>query len=351
VESYRAALGEITAHDPLLKSRLHRKAGRCRQIQRQYEAAAKAYDAAEAALGPTATVERHREWLSLQAARLSLLYWHGPVTAMTELLEATGPVLERYGTRDQRANFFVAQGRVRLRRDRFVVSDETLEWMKRAVAANRRAGAPPRLELAGGPVEAEFQLGFCYLWRGELARADELMRSALASAERTGDVTLQARCMTYLTLALRKRGEAVEETRASALRSLKVAERAKMLEYVAMAKANLAWVAWRQGDLSQAERSAEAALIQWADIPVFRHQYAFSWAAVWPLIGLTLARGQTARSVEHAAVLVDPALQPPPAELGVLIGEALREKARGSLDGAVARLKRAAGMAKPLGYL
>src|SRR5436305_1206896 len=76
-----------------------------------------------------------------------------------------------------------------------------------------------------------FALAFPLLWHGDLDEAEEHMKAALALTERTGDVSLQARCLTYLTILYRKRGQ-VEEARRSATRSLAVALAADMPEYV-----------------------------------------------------------------------------------------------------------------------
>ena len=57
--------------------------------------------------------------------------------------------------------------------------------------------------------------------------------------ERAGDVVLQSRCLTYLTIVARKR-RLDDLGRQFAERSLAVAQAAGMVEYVAVAKANFA---------------------------------------------------------------------------------------------------------------
>ena len=67
---------------------------------------------------------------------------------------------------------------------------------------------------------------------------------AFRMAERTGDLVLQARCFTYGAVAYRRLGD-VLRCRMEAEKTLVLAAELKMVEYVAMAKASLAWVAWR----------------------------------------------------------------------------------------------------------
>ena len=83
-----------------------------------------------------------------------------------------------------------------------------------------------------------------------LAQAEFL---ATRVAEQTGDLVHQTRCTTYLAVIDRFRGE-VEAARAYAQAALHAAETVEMIEYVAMASANLGWVAWREAKRGQIER-------------------------------------------------------------------------------------------------
>jgi len=70
-----------------------------------------------------------------------------------------------------------------------------------------------------------------------------------------------------------------------------------------MAKANLAWAAWREGKLLEAQTNGLAALDLWRPLQVI---YMFQWAALWPLIGVALAHDQLREAVDHARPLLAP---------------------------------------------
>ena len=70
-----------------------------------------------------------------------------------------------------------------------------------------------------------------------------------------------------------------------------------MVEYVAMAKANLAWIAWRQNRLEDCESLGREALELWHSMD---DPYSVDWMALWPLIAVAITRGQTEKAVEFA---------------------------------------------------
>lgn len=94
---------------------------------------------------------------------------------------------------------------------------------------------------------------------GDLDQAANQLQAALAMTERISDISLQARCLTYLTVILRQRGQ-VAETRQSAALSLKTTTAAHMPEYMAVTTANQAWAAWCASDLIQTQALGRAAL-------------------------------------------------------------------------------------------
>ena len=177
-----------------------------------------------------------------------------------------------------------------LRRTRYVVTDEMLGYGVAFVVAQREVGDP------GESGVAHFMNGFAHLWHGDLDAAEAELQTALGPATRTGDVTTQARCLTYLTVSSRKRG-LVERVRYLAAQSLAAAAAAHMPEYTATAHANLASAAWRAARLADCEARADTALEEWADSPPGHASAAFQWTALWPLIGVCLAQGRVGEAV------------------------------------------------------
>ena len=120
-------------------------------------------------------------------------------------------------------------------------------------------------------------------------------------AELVGDVSLQARCLAYLTMTYRRQGRPTE-TDIYARRGLAVAEAAGMLDYIGANRASLAWVAWQRGDLAEAEQLARAAMEVWRR---FAMPYPFYWQALWPLIGVAAAQDRLAEAMTYVRQLCD----------------------------------------------
>jgi tetratricopeptide (TPR) repeat protein len=250
-------------------------------------------------------------------------------------------VVERSGTRAQRATFFQNLYLMSLRRDRSVVLEETLGYARSALAVRQEAGNATEIAWA------RFHLGFAYLFYGDLDEAETHLQAALAVGERAGDVMLQARCLTYLPIVYRKRGQ-MEETSRYASRFLRVATLLHWPEYVAMARANLAWVAWRQGNLSEAQATARAALEEWKAL---QFDYPFHWTALWPLISIALAQDQLAAAIDYARALLAPQQLLLPDALRAIVEAATQAWDSGRLEAAYAHLQQAAALAGEMGYL
>jgi hypothetical protein len=224
------------------------------------------------------------------------------------------------------------------------VSQQTLEFCQTALAMSLES------ENLSGIAWARFVLGFSQLWAGDLDGASRQMQTALALAERTGDVVHQSRCLTYLTILYRRRGQ-VEQAHQYASRSLALATAAGMTEYVGTARANLAWLAWRDGDLSQAEEHGRAALGTWHQLPASHASCAFQWTALWPLISVALAHNRTAEASERARALLEPTQQLMPDALTAVVEQAVTAWDQGEAEAAQARLDQALVVAQELGYI
>jgi tetratricopeptide (TPR) repeat protein len=342
--AYQSALTLISSNDPIRRSRLYRKAGKTRETLRLYDEATQAYQQAEMALGAEpaeGATEWRQEWVMIQLDRSYLEYWRGRVPEMTLLAEKVRPAIERYGTPSQRSKFFSDLALMTYRRDRYVISDETLAYNSQALSAAQQSGSPGELAWA------QFLSGFSRLWHGDLNEAEETLQASLQLCERTGDVTTQSRCLTYLTVTYRKRGD-IEKVRRFAARSQEAAAIGQMIEYVSMAEANLAWAARREGKLAEARELGEAA---WMTMQKTVQAQMFVWVAVWPLIGICLAQNRLAEAVEYARKLFSPTTQPQPKAVAACLQAAVHAWEQGKPEKASTSLTQAANLAEPLGYL
>ena len=258
------------------------------------------------------------------------------------MVEKIQPIVEGYGTPAQRAGFFSNLVGITNRRDRFAGSDEALAYAQATLAAHQELGD------AFGIAEARFELGFCHLWRGELAAAQEHIEAALAWAERAGHAWRQSACLTYLTITHRKRGQ-VNAVRDRIPRCLIAASTAQTPQYTAMATANRAWVAWREGNFAEAQANAQAALELWQQGQA--DYRPFYWTALWPLLGVAVAQDHIADAIDHARTLLEPTRQPLPAALTAMLEEAINYWDHGQPDAARTHLQRASELAREMGYL
>ncbi len=342
--AYQCALAQAAPSDRVSQAQLSRKIAQTWETQRHFEDALHTYSRAEAILDQAsaeASSEWWQEWIEIQNGRIFIHYWLAQVQEITELVEKTRPVVERYGTQAQRATFFQNVYLMSLRRDRYVVLEETLGYARSELAVRQESGSATEIAWA------RFHLGFASLFYGDLDEAETHLQAALAVGEWAGDVMLQSRCLTYLTIVYRKGGQ-VEETSRYASRALTVATSLHWPEYVPMARANLAWVAWRQGNLSEAQANARAALDGWKALQV---DYPFHWTALWPLISIALARDQLSAAIDDARLLLAPQQQPLPDALRATVEAATQAWDSGRLGAARAHLQQAAALAGEMGYL
>jgi DNA-binding SARP family transcriptional activator/tetratricopeptide (TPR) repeat protein len=348
--AYMDAYAALPDIQTLWCARLHRKIGATWNAENCYAEALRSYRLAEATLGivpdgssdqdPPQPVERWQEWLQIQQELMTVYYYRDQPDQMDASALSVEPVVAQFGTPAQRTAYYQVLLLRNLRRNRYVISEETLGYARASLAAQKELDNPNDLALA------HFQLGFALLWHGSLQAAEEELRTSLDLAERVGDITVQARCLTYLTTLYRKQDRPVEATELAA-RSLAVAAGAHMPEYIAAARANQAWLAWRAGDLATAEVEARAALEQWLE---GQQVYPFHWTALWPLIATVAARNDIEAGVEYARALLEPTQLPLPDGLTSILESAIRileqdESAAGAL------LRQALEWAQSMRYL
>jgi tetratricopeptide (TPR) repeat protein len=320
-EAYQGALAHVSEHDWISRARLHRKQGNIWREQHRYNRALTAYEKAEATLDKKtqdqATRDWWQEWVQIRLERMWVYYWLGEWRLIAELEGKTRPAMEQHSTPTQRVNFLLSLTGINLRRNRYEVSEETISNVRAALVISQFSGN------IGELAWVRFLLGMCQLWRGDLDEAEAQMLAALKAAEATGDVVHQSRCLTYLTILYRRRGQ-LDRVRAYISRSLTVAQEADMPEYAGTARANLAYAAWREGDLAAVQAHGQEALELWRQLPPGHASCSFQWTALWPLIAVALTRDQVREAVGYARALIDPSQQRLPDVLTATLERAIQ---------------------------
>jgi DNA-binding SARP family transcriptional activator len=323
---------------------LLRKIGNAFRDEYHYEDAWRAYDTAEAAL--PAGIDVHDErmasaWAQIQLERITTHYWLGETDHMVRLVAHVRPVLETIDNPAQRARFHQISMIALLRRDRYIASPEAVGHARAYLDTVEAIRDPHALP------SAHFQLGFALRCAGALTDAGQHINHALDLAERSGDLSLQGRCLTYLTIIARQHGD-IEQVQAYAKRSMAVAEANQMYDYIGAAYGNLAWLAWRADDLLLVRAHGQAALEAWRMLPA---GYICAWTAYWPLIGIALAESDTAAAVGYTHTLLDERQQRPPRSIEAALESAIHTAQSGDLAAAHALLYGASIIARDLGYL
>lgn len=290
------ALACAPADEPLTQARLIRKRGNTYGGQDRKQEAPPLYEAAERILRDAraaADPAWWREWLDLCIDRMGLFYQSAQPEEMTKISDEVLPQIQAHGTPQQQSAFYECLVRRNLRRDRYVLSDETLEFSRAAMRAAQQTSSRAQF------LHSQFGLAFGLLWRGELEHADLEMQAVVRGFHEIGQTNSYMLTLTYLTVLARRKGE-IETVERLAAECLPVTTALDAHTYIGVARANQAWVAWRRKELQQAEAHARAALA------LFSPTYPFQWLALMPLIDVLFHQDNLEQAILYARALLDP---------------------------------------------
>ena len=305
----RSAYHGVLEHaqgDAKLRARLHRKLGKTFDIEHKYPEAREQFMQARELLvldEHDETQALRDEWIQLRLDQQWSYYWTADTELMDTLSAELAPYMDR-AAQPLRARYFGAQMRRNLRRDRYVISEETLLFAHAMLEACIQGNIVHDLPVA------HFNYGFSLLFMSAVADAEREFQIAMTQFQRAGDTKEQCRCLTYLTLCARLSGR-VDEASALAERSRVSAESVESPVYVAAALGNKSWVALQRGDPRGAIELAEAALLIWQEIAKTM-AFPFEWIARVPLFCATLQRHDAERALSFALPLLDAAQRPLP---------------------------------------
>ncbi len=331
------------------RAALLRKIGNTWRDEYHFRESLEIYNRAMAVLGSHYGPEEEdqQDWwqcrIQTQVEIQNVYYWLAWIEISEALYREMLPDIERHASFLQRADFFKMMGMLRLRANGYLATDEMVALVETALEARRKAGDS---EI---PPADRFGHGFILLFHGDLEPAEREIDTALHLAQQRGDLSLETRCLTYLAIVQRKRGN-VSRTLDLARQGQASAEAAKMPEYTGAARANLAWAALKEGDLPGARQHGLAALELWsqsADIQAAATPYY--WTAIWPLVGVCLAEDDLAGAFSYARTLLEPQRKKLPADLEKALARAVDAWNAGHPQAGCDALLSAAGLAETLG--
>ncbi len=339
--AYGGALAVIPDSDRINRARLRRKLA---SIIPSKQAAERIKELASAAeeLGLPAAETDHawwREWLDIWLAQIASYYWARDFEAIEQVAAQIRPVLAAHGSLDQRADFYRGLANASITRNRFVTAGESLAHVRMALACDLEDSNLRHI------ATDQYMLGFHLLWHGNLSEAEVELQRGLELAEQVGDAGAQVIALTYLTICCRLRNR-TDPARTYAARSLDTAAKARQDLYVAMAQGNLAWLAWRDGDLAAAEELGQAA---WAYLRALAAP--LWWVVLWPLIAMALARAQLSEAADLARQMLHPLQQRLPEALTTLLEAAIRAAENDEPEAGRTQFQRAVALAQQMGYL
>lgn len=343
-DAFDAGVTASAPTDRIRRARLLRKIGFTHNMQRQFAEASRLLESAEERLGPEPTKPVELWWqekLQIQLDKMFLLYWHGEAARMHELADRYRSAIEQYATPTQYGKFFQLLALSLLTGSHYRPSEECVELAEKAVSQSRGPTHPP------DQAHFRFVLGLVNFFRGNFETAMRESLGALQLAERCGDLLVQVRCLVYLSAAYRCLGEVSHaENRANEAKVL--ATRLNMIEYIAMAEANLSWVAWANGDLTEAKRLANEALQLWHGM---EEPYGFDWMALWPLISIAAKQRNDNDAIRYLKALFGPNQHPLPPEVSGAAHEVIAAGEKGNEAQLRNRLTNTLKIANKIGQL
>jgi DNA-binding SARP family transcriptional activator len=299
---FQQAIQVVPTTEAIHLGMLHRKIGNSWREQRSYAEALQAYKEANHRLDQS-TAERSaewwQEWIQISLETLLVYYWIGDLSASDKLCLKLQSFIEQYGAPGQRAAYLQDTIAIEFRRNRAVMTPKMVSMAKELLDIQRKIGNQAAIPAS------QFYFGMALLWNGKPQEAIKPIHAALDLAETTGDLSLQARCLSYLTIAFRQCGH-MEETQHYAEQSLDVSTRAQMPEYIAIAQANRAWLAWRADNLGLCREFGHLAVEMWQQLPPNHASAPFQWLARFPLIAVALYQENLSAAIDEAGVILYP---------------------------------------------
>ncbi len=298
-----------------MQARLYRKTALSFLDQRSINEAAQNFAAGENVLQGTPS-EAREWWLELIQNKIDqiwMYYTQNQPEIAEKIAEQVKPWLEDYGNAAQKARFCFGLTQIRMRQLRYAVTEEMLSIMGLGLQAAQESGS---LHVVA---ELHFGYGFLLLWYGNWGEAEKELESAIEISERTGNVTMQARSLTYLVVLHRVRKDA-QRVQEFLPQLEQVLTAAGLTEYMPYIPAIKAWFALRENQLDEARSLSQEAVTLLQKSP-FKNP--FHWLIRWPILSVAFQQGNLTEAIEQAKEMLMPAQQKLPDDLTAALEAAI----------------------------
>jgi DNA-binding SARP family transcriptional activator/predicted ATPase len=337
------ALQHLDPDDSAGRVRLLRLSAQTWSSQQHYSEAQEAIEKALAVLGDLPPVDPKsplmQEWSETRLQQIDCLYFQNKPNEMEAVCKVLESPITQSGTLEQRANYYTLRGMLNNRRQRYWMSALDVQIVRQALELAEQVNDPLLI------ARKRFGLGFNLLWYGDREEAIAQLDQALEQAEKLGATFVKDQALAYLTIAYRMSGN-LEMVSQLVQPGLTLAEAAQHQTYQGVAKANLGWLAYHQGDSDQAEQLAEHALSLWG-----HGDYPFEWLADFPLAAIAMQRGELERAQECLKAILKPLQGRLPEELETCIYKVVNSNEEDDPLAVRGKIQETIQAASRLGYL
>ena len=298
VEAFNTLLEEIDGADHISRARLQRKAGMASRDREPHGIPCLFAALAELQSTPAPDMDAGawwREWLQIKFELSKTYYQLVRVQEMIEVAREIEPLLHDYGTPYQRAELANQLLLIDRRLKRFAATPESLKYSEDFVLAAQLSNDLP-LHAA-----ACTALAMVLMDHGRFAASEAEFRVALDLCERSGNRSAEIRALVYFAVLRRRQGN-VDDTVALSEKGRAFAAAAKMQVYVSSCDANLAWAAWKRGDLERAVELGSSAL---RGLQAASARSPFFWISLLPLAASHAVLGDHRQCADCLAQMLD----------------------------------------------
>jgi hypothetical protein len=215
---------------------------------------------------------------------------------MEKIVQEITPIVEADGRMDQHIELVRIQLYTRYRHEQWRLSPSTVELARHLLELAEALADPYHLAWM------QFQMGFTLLWHGDPQAAREFLVKSYEQANRMGARLLEVRSLAYLAITSRRLGE-VEFLRQQAQKLVEMASSMEEHSYHGVGLACLGWLAWKDGDFTQAEKLCHSAEKAWDQ---YATGFAMKWLGYWVLLAIAVARRQAQEAERWVNALLDP---------------------------------------------